>query len=126
MRLQTTKNIQHKCSQVRGKIKNKHVVLSSPSHDDNVFNLEVLEPKVKHASLDQDYKHSQIILKLDQVSVVDKINLHKQIGEVIFYDLIQSLSNITKLKAQIIKLKRQILQGKVENKSWSVSGVELK
>ena len=56
-----------KFSQVRGKIKNKHVVLSSPSHGDNVFNFVVLEPKVKQENTCQDYKASHMKMKLHQV-----------------------------------------------------------
>ena len=99
MKLQTTKSILEKSSQDRGKAKNKLVVLFAPSHDNNVFNLVVLEPKVKKLNTTQDYKASQGKIKLDQVCVVDKVHLHKQIGKVIFLDLIQSIVHITKFKA---------------------------
>lgn len=61
----------------------------------------------------QDYKVAQIKLKLDQVSVIDKIHLHKQTWEVIFSDLVQSSTNINKLKGQISKLERKFMQEKV-------------
>lgn len=48
-----------------GKVKNKLVVLSSLSHDDNIFNLAVLEPRVKKENTTQDYKASQVNIKLD-------------------------------------------------------------
>lgn len=125
MRLQTTKNMEQKFSQVRGKIKNKYVVHWFLSHDDNVFNLAVLEPKVNKANTSQDYKASQMNIKLDQVSVVDKINLNKQICKVIFSYCIQSIVNITKLKAQMVKLQRQLMQEKTKNKSCHVRNAEL-
>ena len=103
MRMQTTKNIQEQFSHVRGKVKDKLVVLVAMNLKENVFNLEVLEPKVKLASSSQDYKVSQVKLKLNQVSVVDKINLHKQTREVIFSNLIHSPVNINRLKVQISK-----------------------
>lgn len=84
MRLKTTKNVQKKFSQVRGNIKNKLVALSAPSHDDIVFNLAILEPKVKQENIGQDYSAPPMKIKLHQVSVVDKINLHKQTREAIF------------------------------------------
>ena len=73
---------------MRGKFKNKPIVLSFISHDDNVFNGVVLEPKVNQANTCQHYKASQMKIKLDQVSVVDKINLHKQTREVIYSNFI--------------------------------------
>ena len=39
--------------------------------------------------------------------------------------MIQSSINITKLKSQIVKLKRQLLQEKTENKAWNVRNAEL-
>ena len=61
------------------------MVLSALIFEDNVFNLAVLEPKVNQANITQYYKAFQVKIKLGQVSVVDIINPHKQIGEVIFF-----------------------------------------
>lgn len=88
MRIQTTMSTQEKSSQARGGVKNKLVMLSDPSLEENVFNIDILEPMVKPTSSTQDYRASQIKINLDQFSVVDKINLHKQIGEVIFSNLL--------------------------------------
>ena len=57
--------------------------------------------------------------------MVDKNNLHKQTWEVIFSDLIQSIVNITKLKAQMDKLQRELMQEKTENKAWNVRNAKL-
>lgn len=57
----------------------------------------------------QYYKASYVKIQLDQVSVVDKINLHRQTREVIFSYLIQSSNNINKLKIQVTKLHRKLM-----------------
>jgi hypothetical protein len=57
---------------------------------------------------------------LGQASVVDKINLYKKIREIIFLDLIQYDVNIIKLKAQMAKLQRKLMQEKTIKKSWNV------
>lgn len=51
---------------------------------------------------------------------MDKINLHKQIGEVIFSNLIHSTINITKLKSHMAKFQRNLMQEKTKNKAWNV------
>lgn len=79
-------------------------MLSTLSHEENVFNVAVLEPRIRLTSSSQDYKVSQMKINLDKVSVVDKISLYKQIGEMIFFDLLQTIVNITKLKVQITQL----------------------
>ena len=42
MRLQTKKSIEEKFPEVKGKVKNKPIVLSTLNYDENVFNLVVL------------------------------------------------------------------------------------
>lgn len=49
--MQTTKSIHDKFLEVRGKVRNKHVVLLSLNYEDNVFNLVVLEPKVNQENM---------------------------------------------------------------------------
>lgn len=69
-------------------MKNNLVMLSSLISDKNIFKIAILEATMKPSNSAQDYKSSQIKIDLNQVSMVDKVNLHKQIGEVIFSDLL--------------------------------------
>lgn len=100
MRLQIANNKQEKYSWVRGGVKNKLVILSAPSHEKNVFNIVVLEPRVR-PTVTQYYKESKIKINLEKISVFEQINLHNKIGEMIFSNLLQYTINTTNLKSQI-------------------------
>ena len=45
-----------------------------------------------------DKKVSEMEVKLDKISVPDKIQLHKQTGDVIYFDLLHGVMKITKLQ----------------------------
>ena len=85
-----------------------------------MFDIAVLELKVKQVNTTQDYKSSELKINLNQLSVVDKINLYKQTCKIIFLDLIQSTVNIRKLKTQLIKVERHLMQEMIENKDWQL------
>ena len=44
-----------------------------------------------------DKKVSEMEVKLDKISVPDKIQLHKQTGDVIYSDVLHEIMKITKL-----------------------------
>ena len=61
--------------QVKGKFKNKPIVLSTIDVKDNAFNLVVVEPKFKQTKSKVDYKATQIKNYLDHINVIDEICL---------------------------------------------------
>ena len=56
-------------------------------------------------------------VKLDKISVPDKIQLHKQTGEVIYSDLLHATMKVNKLQALVDKMEVQLKHEKVENKA---------
>ena len=61
-----------------------------------------------------DKKVSEIEVKLDKISVLDKIQLHKQNGDVIYSDLLHAIVKITKLQSLVDKMEIQLKHEKVE------------
>lgn len=125
MKLQTNKANQKIYPQIRGKVLNKPIILSIVDQNNNTFNLAVLKPKFKQTKSEEDYKASQIKIRLDQVNIVDKINLHRQIGEIIYSNLVQSTVSNTKFQANLAKVQNHLMQEKTENKAWQVQIREL-
>ena len=64
-----------------------------------------------------DKKVSKMEVKLDKISVPDKIQLHKQSRDVIYFDLLQAIVKITKLQSLVDKMEIQLKHEKVENKA---------
>ena len=56
-------------------------------------------------------------VRLDKISVPDKIQLHKQIGDIIYSDLLHAMMKINKLQVLVDKLEVQLKHEKVENKA---------
>ena len=61
-------------------------------------------------------KVSEMEVKLDKISVPDKIQLHKKFGDVIYSDLLHAIVKITKLQSLVDKMEVQLKHEKVENK----------
>ena len=59
-------------------------------------------------------------VRLDKISVPDKIQLHKQIGDIIYSDLLHAMVKINKLQVLVDKLEVQLKHEKVENKVNSI------
>ena len=57
---------------------------------------------------------------LDKISVSDKIQLHKQTGDIIYSYLLHAMVKINKLQVLVDKLKVQLKHDKVENKANSI------
>ena len=55
-----------------------------------------------------DKKVSKMEVKLDKISVPDKIQLHKQTRDVIYSDLLHAIMKITKLQSLIDKMEVQL------------------
>lgn len=100
-------------SQVRNKNAKWPIVLSALAHKENIFKLAVLEPRYGAGKSSNDYKDSQIKLKLDQTNVLDKIDSHKQTRELIFTYLLQTTISKDKLKHKLKKIEGQLKQEKI-------------
>lgn len=70
----------------------------------------MVEPIFKQPKSTKDFKASQIKIKLDNVNVVDKIKLHKHIGEMIFTSLLQSTISNTNLQENLETMMNQLSQ----------------
>ena len=55
-------------------------LLSAVDYEQGIFNLTFLQPKIVQPKASTDYKVTQLQVKVDEMNVVDKINLHKQTG----------------------------------------------
>ena len=64
-----------------------------------------------------DKKVSEMEVRLDKISVPDKIQLHKQMGDIIYSDLLHAMVRINKLQNLVDKLEVQLKHEKVENKA---------
>ena len=51
-----------------------------------------------------DNKVSEMEVNLDKISVPNKIQLHKQTGDVIYFDLLHAIMKITKLESLADKM----------------------
>ena len=67
-----------------------------------------------------DKKMSDMEVKLDKISVFDKIQLHKQTSDIIYSDLLQATMRINKLQILVDKLEVQLKHEKVENKANAI------
>ena len=56
-------------------------------------------------------------VRLDKISVPDKIQLHKQTGDIIYSDLLHAIMKVNKLQALVDKMEVQLKHEKVENKA---------
>ena len=56
---------------------------------EKTLNIALLEPREGSSKDSQEYKVSQLKIRLDQINMVDKIELHKRTREIIFTDLLQ-------------------------------------
>ena len=55
-------------------------------------------------------------VKLDKISVANKIQLHKQTGDVIYSNLLHAIMKVNKLQALVDKMEVHLKHEKVENK----------
>ena len=67
-----------------------------------------------------DKKVAKMEVRLDKISVPDKIQLHKQTGDIIYSDLLHAMVKINKLQVLVDKLEVQLKHEKVENKANSI------
>ena len=67
-----------------------------------------------------DKKMLEMEVRLDKISVPDKIQLHKQMGDIIYSDLLHAMMRVNKLQVLVDKLEVQLKHEKVENKANSI------
>ena len=65
-------------------------------------------------------------VRLDKISVPDKILLHKETGDIIYSDLLHAMVRVNKLQVLVDKLEVQLKHEKVENKANSIQIKKLK
>ena len=67
-----------------------------------------------------DKKMTEMEVRLDKISVPDKIQLHKQTSDIIYSELLQAMMRINKLQVLVDKLDVQVKHERVENKANAI------
>ena len=102
--LEETKNL---LPRVRKLINKKTSLISTRDAERNTLKFVVVSDK----------KVSEMEVKLDKFSVLDKIQLHKQTGDVIYSDLLHAIVKVDRLHSLVDKMEVQLKHAKVENKA---------
>ena len=63
---------------------------------------------------------SEMEVRLDKISVPDKIQLNEQTCDIIYFDLLHAMMKVNKLQILVDKLEVQLKHEKVENKANSI------
>ena len=63
---------------------------------------------------------SEMEVRLDKISVPDKIQLHKQTCDILYSDLLHATMRVNKLQILVDKLEVQLKHEKVENKANAI------
>ena len=70
--------------------------------------------------VDDQVEGSQFRIQMDRIAILDKINFHKQVSEVLYSDLLKSYLNMTKFENKFAKLEEQLKSKKEASKGWKV------
>ena len=105
--LEETRNL---LSRVRSFNNPKTSLISTRDIERNTFKLAMVSDK----------KMSEMEVWLDKISVPDKIQLHKQTGDIIYSNLLHAMVRINKLQVLVDKLEVQLKHEKVENKANAI------
>ena len=70
--------------------------------------------------VDDQAEGSQVRIQMGKIVVPDKINFHKQATKVLYFDLLKSYLNKTKLESKLTKLEEQVRREKPTSKGWKV------
>ena len=101
--LEETRNL---LPRVRNLYSPKTSLISARDAERNTFILAMVKDK----------KMSGMEIRLDKISIPDKIQLHKQTSDIIYSDLLQAMVKINKLQILTDKLEIQLKHERVENK----------
>ena len=77
----------------------------------NKLSLHTIKEPTKNVlniSLAEKEKVVEMKLRMDQISVPDKIHFHKKTSEVLYHDILQSILSNKKLEAKVTKLEEQL------------------
>ena len=105
--LEETRNL---LPRVRSLNNPKTSLISTRDVERNTFKLAMVSDK----------KMSEMEVRLDKISVLDKIQLHKQMGDIIYSNLLHAMMRVNKLQVLVDKLEVQLKHEKVENKANSI------
>ena len=105
--MQSSEEAKNLIPRVRGLMNQKTLLISTRDVERNTLKFFVVNDK----------KLSEMEVKLDKISVPDKIHLHKQTGDVIYSDLLHAIMRFNKLQGLVDKMEVQMKHEKVENKA---------
>ena len=94
--------------EVRKASPNKLSLLTIKELTKNVLNIAFIEEE----------KVAEMKLRMDQISVPDKIHFHRKTSEVLYHDLLQSILSNKNLETEITKLEEQLKKERAMGKSW--------
>ena len=89
--LEETRNL---LPRVRNLYSSKTSMISARDAEKNTFKMAMVSDK----------RMSEMEIRLDKISIPDKIQLHKQNSDIIYSDLLQAMIRINKLQSLIDKL----------------------
>ena len=73
---------------------------------------------VLNISLGEEDKVVEMNLRMDQISVPNKIHFHRQTTEVLCHGLLQSILSNKKIEAKVTKLEEKLKKEKAMGKAW--------
>ena len=79
----------------------------------SLFSTRDIERNNFKLAMVSDKKMSEMEVRLDNISVPDKIQLHKQTGDIIYSDLLHATMRVNKLQILVDKLEVQLKHEKV-------------
>ena len=71
-------------------------------------------------ALDDQVGGSEVRIQMNKIAFPEKIFFHKQISEVLYYDLLKSYLNKTKLESNVAKIEEQVRREKVASKGQKI------
>ena len=69
-------------------------------------------------ALEEEEKVAEMKLRMDKISVLDKIHFRMQTIEVLYHDLLQLILSNKKIDAKVTKLEEQLKKEKAMGKAW--------
>ena len=91
-------------------------LLSIVDFRDGTFNMAILHPKSKQVKSSKDFKATQLNFNMNEMHVLDKVDLHRKMGEMVSKDLIQSTTSLNKLQVQLEKVQKQLRIQRIKNR----------
>jgi hypothetical protein len=86
-------------------------LLTLVNYDKGIFDMTILQLKVGNIEANiraHEYETTKVKFDLDKMLIIDKIEWHKQIGNVVSRDLIHTTTNVKNLRGMTTKLENQL------------------